>query len=382
MSTFELVVLTVFAAIAALTTAGAVAAMHAVAAHTRKASKTALKDMLANDYYEAVSVLVDAYNSQDTIVASVRSILGVQHPHFEVVVCNDGSTDATLNVLIEHFSLLEVPKAHDEKLETERLVRVMKSVDHANLTVLDKEHGGPADALNAALNVARRPLVCVAAADEILDPQALIRLSRPFVEDERIVAVASGGDPVARAAWSRLNALTSLAGLSMLRRRLVIQAGGWSTSSDDPNVDLALKLHRNLRPRGRRYRIAFIPEYVCRARRATLSSRLREHIVRSRDHSRALWANRAMALRPRYRMVGLAIAAQLWTRVVSPVAQACVWLYIAVTAATGNLHPAFAGLFAASTIGIQALVTQLGSRTQGVLDNEQHHPEEHQSLAA
>lgn len=381
MNVFEQAVLIWFAAIAVMSSAGAWLAMRAIAAHSRKTSKTALKDMLAHDYYEAVSVIVGAYNAQDTITSSVRSMLGTQHPHFEVIVCDDGSTDRTLEELVEHFSLVEVPKAHDERIATEALVRVMKSVDHANLTVLHKEHGGRADALNAALNLARRPLICVAGADAPIDPQALIRMSRPFVSDERIVAVVSGGSPVARAAWGRLNALTSVQGLTILRRRLVAEAGGWSAASDDPDVDLALRLHRNLRPRRRRHRIVFMPQPSYGTDEAPTSARIRAHAERCRNRGRALWANRRMALRPRYRMVALAIPAQMWSNVVSPFVQAGVWLYVAGSAVAGSFNPAFVGLFTLLTLGVRAIVAELGSTAQATLEGE-HTRDEHRSKLA
>jgi cellulose synthase/poly-beta-1,6-N-acetylglucosamine synthase-like glycosyltransferase len=61
------------------------------------------------------------------------------------------------------------------------------------LTVVRKTSvGRRSDALNAALNVARHPLVCMVDADSLLEPEALVQVARPFVEDPANV-VASGG---------------------------------------------------------------------------------------------------------------------------------------------------------------------------------------------
>lgn len=42
-----------------------------------------------------VSVLLPVYNAQDTVVEAIQSILAQTYTHFELVVINDGSTDAT-----------------------------------------------------------------------------------------------------------------------------------------------------------------------------------------------------------------------------------------------------------------------------------------------
>ena len=56
---------------------------------------------------------------------------------------------------------------------------------------LDKANGGKADALNAAINHARNPLVCALDADTLLEEDALVRIARPFLEDQR--TIAAGG---------------------------------------------------------------------------------------------------------------------------------------------------------------------------------------------
>ena len=52
-----------------------------------------------------VSILAPAYNEAATIRESVRALLMLSYPQFEVIVINDGSKDATLKLLIEEFHL-------------------------------------------------------------------------------------------------------------------------------------------------------------------------------------------------------------------------------------------------------------------------------------
>ena len=46
-----------------------------------------------------VSVIIPAYNVAPFIAATIRSALGQTYGNFEVIVVNDGSTDATLDEL-------------------------------------------------------------------------------------------------------------------------------------------------------------------------------------------------------------------------------------------------------------------------------------------
>ena len=52
-----------------------------------------------------ISIVVPAYNEELTICESVRAILALRYPEYEVIVVNDGSSDNTLETLIEEFHL-------------------------------------------------------------------------------------------------------------------------------------------------------------------------------------------------------------------------------------------------------------------------------------
>jgi cellulose synthase/poly-beta-1,6-N-acetylglucosamine synthase-like glycosyltransferase len=71
-----------------------------------------LKILLSSQaMYRPISILVPAYNEELTILSTVKSLLSLFYPEFEIIVINDGSTDKTLDLLISEFNLIPVPPA-------------------------------------------------------------------------------------------------------------------------------------------------------------------------------------------------------------------------------------------------------------------------------
>ncbi|HAU5563090.1 TPA: glycosyltransferase [Serratia fonticola] len=48
---------------------------------------------------ELVSIIMPAYNREDTITAAISSVLAQTYPHFELIVIDDGSSDSTADVV-------------------------------------------------------------------------------------------------------------------------------------------------------------------------------------------------------------------------------------------------------------------------------------------
>jgi glycosyltransferase involved in cell wall biosynthesis len=88
-----------------------------------------------------VSVIVPAYNSSATIGAAINSVTGGAYEDFELIVCDDASTDDTAGLI--------------ETIEDQR-VRLVRS----------PENGGPASARNHALRHAAGELVAFLDADD------------------------------------------------------------------------------------------------------------------------------------------------------------------------------------------------------------------------
>lgn len=245
-----------------------------------------------------ISMLVPAYNEQATIATSIRSMLQLSYPQFEIVVINDGSTDDTLEVLRREFSLLPFPEAYRARLATRPVTTLYRSTSYPNLRVIDKENGGKADSLNAGINASRYPLFCAVDADSILQRDSLQRVAQPFLEDVKVIA--SGGTiriingctvrdgylekvdlPTnllalmqiveylraflfGRLGWSPLNAMLIISGaFGLFKKEAVVEAGGYRTDTVGEDMELVVRLHKHYRLAQKPYRIVFVPDPIC-----------------------------------------------------------------------------------------------------------------------
>src|ERR671922_284871 len=156
---------------------------------TRLAEDEDFQRLMQSDALPPITILVPAYNESATIEASVTAILTLEYRNYEVIVVNDGSKDDTLEQLRHAFDLYEVPRTYPETVPTRPLRALYRSRSRSRLLVLDKENGGKADSLNAAINASRFPLVIAVDADTLIEPDALLRLTRPFLLGRQIAAV-------------------------------------------------------------------------------------------------------------------------------------------------------------------------------------------------
>lgn len=107
-------------------------------------------DAISNPFSPGISIVVPAYNEEAVIVESVRAMLALRYPRFEVVVVVDGATDGTLDELTRAFDLTEVERVVPSDIPVRGKTRaVLVARGTAPLAVLVKENSGRADSLNA-----------------------------------------------------------------------------------------------------------------------------------------------------------------------------------------------------------------------------------------
>lgn len=247
-----------------------------------------------------ISVIMPAYNEENSIVSSVKSILQQDYSDYEVIVVNDGSTDNTLETLIKELEL--VPKMHNFTvgLSNAVIINSYKSKKYPTVTVIDKENSGKADSLNCGISFSRKELVCCLDADSLLEDDALLSVALPFIEEPETV-IASGGtirvvngsqvvnhkvikprvsnNPLVilqvieyirsfmcgRVGWNALNSTLVISGaFGLFSREAIINIGGYELKTVGEDMEVIMDLHKFYRLKLKKdYKIVFLPDPVC-----------------------------------------------------------------------------------------------------------------------
>ncbi len=152
-----------------------------------------LSMMFRNKMIPSISIIAPAYNEEKTIIASVKSLLNLNYPDYELIIVNDGSRDETLHKLIQSFNLVRVDYQYTESLNTAPIRGIYRNPSLPKMIVVDKSNGGKADSLNAGINVSNKTYFCGIDADSLLEPDALLKIAS-LTLDESVETPALGGN--------------------------------------------------------------------------------------------------------------------------------------------------------------------------------------------
>jgi len=327
-----------------------IVALKTSAAHQRRLESRRLDWIKQTPLAPPITIIAPAHNEERSIRLAVRNLLGLDYPQLEVIAVNDGSSDGTFDELREEFHLRLVRSVYVPKTKCASVRGLYRSDVDSRLLVVDKEAGGSkADAVNAGLNAATSPYVCIVDADSILEHDALLRIMVPILEDpKRVVAVGGiirvlngseimGGRLrrvrlprksieviqvieylraflIGREAWGQGNMLMIISGaFGVFRTDLVRAIGGYRPSAIGEDFDLITRLHRYLRQQRADYHIKFVPDPMCWTEAPSdLKSLARQRARWQKGLLDVLWINRDMLLRRRYGRIGWLALPYLW----------------------------------------------------------------------
>ncbi|RJP21307.1 MAG: glycosyltransferase [Candidatus Abyssobacteria bacterium SURF_5] len=267
--------------------------------HIKRIKYSSFREFSLSPQTPPISILIPANNEEKNITASVSSALGINYPFFEVIVIDDGSTDSTLQNLINAFDLKKIDLIYRDVIKTAPVKTFYYNPQLPNLLIISKEKGGKADALNCGINICHSPYFCSVDADSVLERDALLRLIMPILESgKRIIACggvvrALNGSEVINGAVEKvnlprtilallqiveylraflfgrvgldaLNATLILSGtFSLFDKQAVIEVNGFSTDTVTEDMELIVRLHRKQVEKERPYQIKFISDPVC-----------------------------------------------------------------------------------------------------------------------
>lgn len=354
---------------------------------------------LSSPMAPGISLVAPAYNEGLTIIDNVKSLLSIAYNQFEVIVVNDGSTDDSLSRLKMVFDLEAVDEFHTQPLQTKKVKAIYRSRNKAfgKLLIIDKENGGKADALNTGLNFAKNDLVACIDVDCIIEPDALLRMVKPFLEDKKVIAsggvvrianscVVEDGRLVkvklpsqllprfqvleylrafllGRMAWSKLNGLLLISGaFGLFKREVAIKCGGYNPKTVGEDMELVVRMRKYMHEQGQRYKVAYIPDPLCWTEVPKDNKTLgRQRNRWARGTFETLWYNRKLFFNKRYGLMGM-VSYPYWFLYewLSPFVETCGLLYFVLLLVIGKINWTY---FLFLLIAIEAFVFLISALT-------------------
>lgn len=249
-----------------------------------------------------VSVIASAYNEEVTIKDNIYSLLNIDYPNYDIIIVNDESTDDTMKVMMEEFSLVPVPYTDSKRVPSQEILGVYRSTDprFKQLTLVDKKHAGTkSDGINAGINISDSPYFINTDVDCIVEPMAIYRMmwlvinshvpmigvgatmlmvNGCKVEDGEVVKAAVSNNPlpwfqqmeymrsflIGKMGWIANGALPNISGgFGLFKTDVVVKSGGYDPRSFAEDVDMLLRMVTYMRNTGQDFRLGQIPQVCC-----------------------------------------------------------------------------------------------------------------------
>ncbi len=319
--------------------------------YMKRKSYSDLRSILTSPYAPGITVIAPAYNEGQTIINNVHSLLSLNYPKFEVVIINDGSTDHTLQKMIDEFDLIPVDYPYSEQIITQPVKQIYRSSNPAffNLLIVDKFNGkSKADASNVGINIATYPYFLTTDVDCIIHKDTLLKLIKPFIEEQtRVIATGAAvrisnscevrngflvkvkipnkylpmfqeleyirAFLLGRIAWSKINGLMLVSGaLGMFDKEIAINAGGFDPKSFGEDIELITRMRIYMHNLKQKYKVRYIPESLCWTEGpSTLKVFSHQRSRWARGLAQNLWIHKNSLFNPRYGVFGM-VAFPYW----------------------------------------------------------------------
>lgn len=352
--------------------------------YLRKESYCDYSMIVASPLAPGISVIAPAFNEAVTIITNVRSLLTLDYPKFEIIIVNDGSTDDTLDKLINEFSLIKVEYAYDAKIGSKPIRGIYKSTNdaYAKLMVVDKENGkSKADASNAGINVCSYPYFLCTDVDCILHEATLQKLIKPIMDEEKYRVIATGATlrlsnscevdggvitkiraprpflsrfqemeyirafVLGKMGWSYINAVPNVSGgLGLFDREIAVKAGGYDPASFGEDMELLLRMNRYSFENKIKSAVRYVPVTLCWTEGpSTLKIFMRQRTRWGRGLIQLMVAHRKMFFNSRYGIIGLlTYPYNFFFELMAPVVEALGVIYYIYIIITGQVNWSYA----------------------------------------
>jgi len=213
-----------------------------------------------------LTVLICARNERLVLPECLHALANQTEPADEIIVLDDGSTDAMVDWLTAEYAMIFEPVGTSTRGTSTRWPA---------LRVWRKPNSGKADSLNLGWKMAQGEIVVTLDADTYVEPAALAAIRDSFIDDPNLGIAGGVLTPVChRTSWAgffqffqtfeyargflwrltfmQYNMLLLISGAFAAYRRSVLEAvGGFDTTSWVEDYELTHRLYRNSFDSGR-----------------------------------------------------------------------------------------------------------------------------------
>ena len=220
-----------------------------------------------------VTVLICARNERLVLPECLRALDAQTEPADEILVVDDGSTDAMSDWLTAAYGLTFAPFG---------TASLGTSPSRPGLRLLRKPNSGKADSLNLGWKMAKGEIIITLDADTCVEPGALAAIRDGFIEDPDLGIAGGVLVPVCRQTpwagffqffqtfeyargflwrltWMQYDMLLLISGAFAAYRRSVLEAaGGFDTSSWVEDYELTHRVYRDAFDHGRRVTVKIL----------------------------------------------------------------------------------------------------------------------------
>lgn len=258
-----------------------------------------LKNQIPYDFYVPVSIIVPAYNEEVTIESTIRSLLDLDYNIYEIIVVDDGSKDDTAEVLCNAFHMKKTNRPIHKKIRCQPVAEVYETRRYkVPITLIRKENGGKADALNMGVNAAEYPYFVCVDADSVLQADSLKHIVMPVIQESDVIAVGGAVRPsngtkiekgkvvsylmpdkilpcmqvleydrsflASRMLFDKFNGNIIISGaFGLFKKDTVVLVGGYDTTTMGEDMELVVKLHVFCREHRIPYKIKYAADAIC-----------------------------------------------------------------------------------------------------------------------
>jgi cellulose synthase/poly-beta-1,6-N-acetylglucosamine synthase-like glycosyltransferase len=271
-----------------------------------------------SQYTPEISVLIPVLNEASTIEKKLNNILEMDYPRekTEIVIADNGSTDATLEIAKRWSETNRVPR-------TRIVVEKTRGMVHAE---------------NAGLKIVTKPIIAKTDADCLWKPDSVRRLVS-FLVDDSVASVAATHQILAKKMTSAYDAELTYRGLykwlrigesklgstvifegelMLIKTQILRSVGGFDTDIGCDDVPLALKLLAH------GYRAVSVENaYFIELTPFTWSSRFQQKVRRGRHVLQSLWKYKYLARSAQPRIRRLPVVSEFYIYLLNPLIFVC-----------------------------------------------------------